>query len=235
MKLRNSGIVIISVLLLVGSCFTVVAASISDGTGDIWHWAQSVSGTGWSWQGNVGNKPNIDITEVSYTVNDNKITLSLKVSGTIQTSDKVIYWVYYNSTDTQYWFSYTNGSGGGFGMKGMNFTSQENVTISGNTISVVLDALGDTSKVTLWGYAVEYTTIGDQTAEWWGDWAPNEKFPHYGETSGTNDTDGTNGTNNTNGTSNNDNSGSETKTPGFEIVLVMTAVVIALIFIRKRR
>jgi hypothetical protein len=232
MKLRNSGIVIISVLLLVGSCFTVAAASISDGTGDIWHWAQSVSGTGWSWQGNVGNKPNIDITEVSYTVNDNKITLSLKVSGTIQTSDKVIYWVYYNSTDTQYWFSYTNGSGGGFGMKGMNFTSQENVTISGNTISVVLDALGDTSKVTLWGYAIEYTTIGDQTAEWWGDWAPNEKFPHYGETSGT---DGTNGTNNTNGTSNNDKSGSETKTPGFEVILVLAAVAVALIVLRKRR
>jgi len=123
MKRRSYGI-IISLLILLGSCFTAVATSISDGTGDIRHWAQSVSGTGWSWQGNVGNKPNVDITGVSFTTNDNKLILSLKVSGTIQTSDKVFYWVYYNRTDTQYWLSYTNGSGRGFGMKGMNFTSQ---------------------------------------------------------------------------------------------------------------
>jgi PKD repeat protein len=183
-KLKNSAIVIISLLILLVSCFSATAINISDGTGDVWHWAKSVSGTSWSWYGNVGDKPNIDITDVSYTVNDNKITLSLKVSGTIQTSEKVIYWVYYNSTDTNYWFSYTNGSGGGFGMKEMNFTTTEEFSISGNTISVVLDALGDTSKVELWGYAVEYTEIGDQTAEWWGDWAPNEEFPYYGETSG---------------------------------------------------
>jgi hypothetical protein len=228
-KLRNSGIVITILLILLGSCFTAAATSISDGTGDIWHWAQSVSGTGWSWQGNIGNKPNIDITEISYTVNDNKITLSLTVSGTIQTSDKVYYWVYYNSTDTQYWFSYTNGSGGGYGMKGMNFTSQENVTISGNTISVVLDALGDTSKVELWGWTAEYTTVGiDQTMnEWWGDWAPNSKLPFTPNTGGNTD-------NNTAGdTTGGKNTG--TKTPGFEVFPVIAAVAIAAIFLRKRR
>jgi hypothetical protein len=117
-------------------------------------------------------------------------------------------------------------------MKGMNFTSQENISISGNTISVVLDVLGDTSKVELWGYAVEYTTMGDQTAEWWGDWAPNEKFPHYGEASNTNGTDGTDGTD---GTLDGNQSGSGTKTPGFEVVLVLSAVAVALIVIRKRR
>ncbi len=41
MKLRNYGIVMISMLILLGSCFTVAATSISDGTGDIWHWAQT--------------------------------------------------------------------------------------------------------------------------------------------------------------------------------------------------
>lgn len=183
-KLKNCVIVIISLLILLVSCFSATAISISDGTGDVWHWAKSVSGTSWSWYGNVADKPNIDITEVSYTVSDNKITLTLKVSGTIQTSEKVIYWVYYNSTDTNYWFSYTNGNGSGFGMKDMSYTATEEFLISGNSISVVLDVLGDTSKVELWGYAVEYTEIGDETAEWWGDWVPNEKFPHYGETSG---------------------------------------------------
>jgi hypothetical protein len=233
MKLWKYSILIGSLVVLLGSCFTVAAISITDGTNDVWHWAQSASGTTWSWQGNVANKPNIDITQVSYLVDNGKITLSLTVRGTIQSSDKIVYWVYYNSTDTQYWFSWTNGDGGGFGMKGMNITSTQNVTISDNTISVVLDALGDTSKVDLWGYAVEYTTIGDQTAEWWGDWAPNEKFAYDigtgGDTGGTPDTNGTGTPADTNG------SGSQTSTPGFEIILVLAAIALALVLVRKRR
>jgi len=232
MKLRNSGIVIISLLILLCSCFTAAATSISDGTDDVWHWAQSLSGTGWAWQENVGGKPNIDIQEISYMVNENKITFSLKVSGTIQTSDKVFYYITYNSTDTYYYFSYSNGSANGFGIIDTNYTSDENFTISGDTLSVDFDVLGDTSKVELWGYAAEYTTIGDQTAEWWGDWAPNEEAPYYTEPDGTdvsNDTDGTDGT------SNEDGASSETKTPGFEVILVIAAVAIALIFLRKRR
>ena len=109
----------------------------------------------------------------------------------------------------------------------MNFTSEQNITVSGDTVSVVLDVLGDTSKVELWGYAVEYTTtVGAETNEWWGDWAPNEKFPHYGETGGTDDTDDTDDP---------DGSDSKTGTPGFELVVVLAAVAVALIILRKRR
>lgn len=223
-KLRKYGIVMISLLMLLGSCFMAAATSVSDGTGDVWHWAQT--GTSWSWQGNVGNKPNIDITEVSYSVDENKITLKLEVAGSIQTSDKVVYWVYYNSTDTTYWLSYSNGIGNGWGMKGgtFNITSADNVTVSGDTLSVVLEVLGDTSKVELWGYAVEYTTtFGDQTNEWWGDWVPNEKFTYNTRTDGTD------------GIPKDNESGTKTKTPGFELVLVLTAVAVALIVLRKRR
>ncbi len=126
--------------------------------------------------------------------------------------------------------SYMNGDGAGVGWKGMNFTSEQNITVSGDTLSVVIDVLGDTSKVELWGYAVEYTTtVGDETNEWWGDWAPNEKFPHYGETGGTDDTD------DTDGDSDDDGSGSKTGTPGFELVVVLAAVVVAFLLFRKRR
>ncbi|HWR27361.1 MAG TPA: Heimdall-CTERM domain-containing surface protein [Candidatus Thermoplasmatota archaeon] len=226
MKLRNFGIVMISLVILLGSCFTAAATSVSDGTGDVWHY--SYAGTAWSWAGNIANKPNIDITEISYTVNDNKITLKLEVSGTIQTSEKVGYYLWYNSTDTIYVMTYMNGTGAGYGMKGvMNFTSG-NVTVSGDTLSVVLDVLGDTSKVELWGYAVEYTTFGDQTAEWWGDWAPNSKLPFTPGTGGTTDGNTTDG-NNTNG----NNTG--TKTPGFEVIPVIAAVAIAAILLRRRR
>jgi len=163
----------------------------------------------------------------------NKITLKMEVAGSIQTSDKVFYWVYYNSTDTHYWFSYTNGEGGGFGMMGMNFTSEENVTVSGDTLSIELNAIGDTSNVDLWGYAAEYTTtFGDLTNEWWGDWAPNDKFGYDTGDDGTDDDDGNDGTDDGSDT---DGSGSETNTPGFELLFVVAAVAVALILLRKRR
>jgi hypothetical protein len=227
MKLRSYGIVIVSVLVLLGSCFTAAATSISDGTGDIWHWAQT--GTSWSWQGNVGNKPNIDITEVSYTVNEDKITLSLTVSGTIQTSDKVVYWVYYNTTDSTYWFTYTNGTGFGMGMQGMNITSGENVTVSGNSISVELDVVGDTTDVELWGWAHEYTSDSPTTGEWWGDWAPNSKFTGDMD----DDTNGDTG-DDTNGDDGNGDT-AKPSTPGFELFAVIAAVAVALILLRRRR
>jgi hypothetical protein len=54
--------------------------------------------------------------------------------------------------------------------------------------------------------------MGDQTAEWWGDWTPNKKSPNYGATS---NTDGTDGIDNTNGALDDNQSGSGTKThPG---------------------
>jgi hypothetical protein len=231
-KLRSYGIVLISLLVLLGSCFTAAATSIDDGTSDVWHWTFTF--TGGRWDGNIGNKPNIDIKEISYSVNDNKITLKMEVSGEIQNSDKIAYMVYYNTTDTTYQMSYSNGTGGGFGMnqENMDIRATENVSVSGDTFSVVLDVIGDTSKVDLWGYAAEYSSYGDLSAEWWGDWAPNEKFLFD---TGTDGTDGTNGTDGTDGGLDDKESGSDKKTPGFELVLVLAAVAVVFIVLRKRR
>jgi hypothetical protein len=226
MKVWKPSICIGSILLLVLSCGAASATSITDGSGDVWHYAQT--GTSWSYVGNVGNKGNIDIKEVAYTVNNNKLTLSLEVYGTIQNSEKITYIVFYNSTDSQYFFSYTNGEGGGIGWKGMNFTSGQNVTVNEDMVSVELDVLGDTSKVELWGYAVEYTTLDDYTKEWWGDWAPNEKLPFQTGTDGDN-------TNGTDGNQGGDNTSGGSKTPGFEVIPVLAAVAVALILLRKRR
>ena len=243
-KLRNYTIVLISLLVLLGSCFTAAATSVDDGTSDVWHWTFTF--TGGRLDENIGNKPNIDIKEISYEINGDKITLKMEVVGSIQTSDKFAYWVYYNTTDTTYQMSYSNGTGGGYGFNNENMDARatENFTISGDTLSIILDVIGDTTKVDLWGYAYEYSTFGDLSAEWWGDWAPNGKFPFDTMTNGTDGTDGTDGTNGTDGTDGTDGSdgglddkesGSDKKTPGFELVLVLAAVTVALIVLRKRR
>lgn len=226
MKVRNIAIVGL-IVLLCASCYTVAAESVNDGTGDVYHWSQT--GTAWSWNANIANKPDIDITEISYTVNDNKITLKLEVSGQIQTSDKIAYWVYYNTTDSTYWFTYANGTGFGMGMQGMNFTSGENITVSGNSISVDLDVVGDTTDVELWGWAAEYTGDSQITGEWWGDWAPNSKF-----TGTINDDTGGDTGGDTNGDDGNGDT-SKPSTPGFELIAVIAAVAVAFILLKRRR
>lgn len=227
MKVRNA--VAIGICVLMCFCFSASAEQITDGAGDVYHWSQT--GTVWSWRTNIADKPDIDIKEISYAINDDKITLTLKVYGSIQTSEKVGYYMWYNSTDTVYMVSYVNGEGAAFGMKGMNFTSEQNVTVSADALSVVLDVLGDTSKVELWGYAVEYTTtFGDQMNEWWGDWAPNDKF--IGDT-GDDDTD--DGTSDDGTDETDDGSESQPSTPGFEVLAVLVACGVAFILLRKRR
>jgi hypothetical protein len=160
-------------LLLIEATCTASATCIFDHRSDVWHWSQI--GSNWSWSGNVRDKPDIDIKRVSCSVNHNKLMLSLNVVGSIRTSGTIVYWVFFNTSDTQYFLSYSNGSGCGCGIKGSNFTVEDNITVWGGTLRVVLDVLGDTTQVDLWGYAAEYTTIGDVTSEWWGDWAPNSK------------------------------------------------------------
>jgi PGF-CTERM protein len=90
--------------------------------------------------------------------------------------------------------------------------------------------MGNTTLQKLWGWAVEYTSLQDQTtAEWWGDWAPNSDQPSFIPTSGNNTGNNTQGGNNTDGTS------SGKKTPGFEVLPVLAAVAIAAILLRRRR
>ena len=228
MKRLKYGMVCSALLLLIGASFTVAAETMTDPTGDVWHYAHT--GTAWSWAGNVGGKPNIDITQISATVNGNNLTLSLTVAGAIQYSAKDWYWAYYNTTDSTYSMWWYNDTGFGIATKqGSSGDFIKNLTVSGNTISAVFKVLGATSKVELWGWAAEYTTpgVGQMTNEWWGDWAPNSKIP-FSTTPTGNDTGGNTG-NNTGG----NNSG--TKTPGFEVLPLIAAVAIAAVLLRRRR
>lgn len=67
--------------------FFVSATAVSDPTGDVVHW--SVTGTSWGWEYNVGSKLEIDITEISYTVNGDNLTITLQVADEIQPSNVI--------------------------------------------------------------------------------------------------------------------------------------------------
>ncbi|MCX6663700.1 MAG: hypothetical protein NTZ75_05565 [Euryarchaeota archaeon] len=228
MKIRNSSIIIIGLCVILCSCYIASAESINDGTGDVWHWSQT--GTAWSWSGNVGNKPNIDIAQLTDTIVENKLILTMTVAGSIENSEKIVYWMYYNSTDTTYLVSWTNGNGVGYASKlnqsnpGEGFELAENVTASGNMISATFTVIGETTNQQFWAWAGEYTNVGDQTGEWWGDWAPNDKFTGGAINDGGND-----------GINVNDGNTTKPSTPGFETLAVIAAIGLALVLLRKRR
>lgn len=238
---KNSILFFISILVLILSSTILSAAdSKSDPTGDVAHWSFTAGHWGWSY--NVGNKPDIDITELSYTVNGDQLTLTLKVAGTIQNSEVTGYWAYLNTSDATYWMSWSNNTGGGLALslneESMNYDWEPEITVSGNTLSCTFDVVGtDYTNTELWGWAAEYITLGDTTQEWWGDWAPNEHAPFYGEdTSGDGDdssTDdgGANGAGNDSGKTTPSDGG----TPGFESITVIAAIALSLLVLKKRK
>jgi len=232
MKIWRTSILFLGVAVLLISSYTALADTQTDGSNDVFHW--NYYDTGWAWDYNVGDKPNIDISEISYSVDGNELTLTLKVDGEIASSDKIGYWAYYNSTDTAYWMSWMNGEGMGMaitiGDAGGAMDLDPVITASGDTITGVFDVIGSTDNVGLWGWAAEYTESGDQTtAEWWADWAPHTYAPWYTPDGGNGG--GTNGGTNNTGTNGTGTGG----TPGFEILTLLAAVAVAFIFFKRRK
>ncbi len=176
------------VVLLVGLAFIATigttasaqSGSTTDPTGDVLHYrAQDGS---WSWDANIENKPNIDITEVNYVVAGDTISLSLTVAGTISNSELVGYYAYLITSDSSYNFWHLGSDV--FGMAtstgdGDFQYSDADITVSGDTVTATYDVVGTFSTVDeFYGYAHEYTVIGDTSSEWWTDYSPNEKSPY---------------------------------------------------------
>jgi len=224
-------------------CGIATASSISDPTGDVAHW--KIQGLSGSWEYNIANKPNIDITGISYIINGNKLIITLTVAGAIESSELVKYWAYLNTSDAHYWMFWNNGEGGGFslGESGFSgfFNQTPDVQASGNTLSGTFEIVGSNySNIELWGGSAEYLSPGDTFHEWWGDWVPNEYAPWWGEdTSGSQTGNGEESESNNTGGENNQNSNPSDnlpseRTPGFEMLTVILAVTL-LIIAKKRK
>jgi len=230
MKLWESSILFVSVAVMLLSSMAVSADETeSDPTGDVAHWEYTANN--WGWNYNIGNKPNIDITELSYGVSGGKLTVTIKVDGTIQTSGNSLYYIMMNTSDANYLATWSEGEGGGFatsvGDGEMKYDFDPEVKASGGTLSFVFNETGsDYSSVEFWGYAAEYVEMGDVSAEWWGDWAPETSSPFWGE-GGDGDGDGDGG--------GADQQNPPTGTPGFEAIAVLAALGVAFIALRRKK
>jgi hypothetical protein len=233
----NRIIILLSIAFIATFSMTASAGTVTDPTGDVYHWASSASG--WSWQYDIGNKPNIDIVQLSTEINGDSMIISFKVQGSIQNSERIGYSAYYNTTDTHYWMYWSNGTGMGMASKedgsGGSFATEDDFDITDNTISVTFDAIGDATTVNMYGYATEYTEVNDISGEWWGDWIPNDQSPY---TNSVDDTDPSED-DDTDPSEDDEDTGNTTTnppgTPGFEFIFLIAAIGLLFIALRKRR
>jgi hypothetical protein len=223
MKMWKKSILIFGAfIMLVLTSIPSLAVTETEGTNDVFHGIMSGGAQGFYY---TDEKDNIDITSISYEVNNGNVTLTMTVDGVIEDSGLIVYYVYYTSAEATYWMMYANGSGIVYCDKDYTIGTNAEVTASGNTITGVFPLYGtDTSKVDLYGTAYQYTQANNPNAEYWVDWNPNA---HTGapaaaaqEEDDGGDTD-----------SGDDNKGS----PGFEAIVLIAAIAVALIILRRKK
>ncbi|MEF8879307.1 MAG: Heimdall-CTERM domain-containing surface protein [Candidatus Thermoplasmatota archaeon] len=212
-RIRRTILVIGAVVCILTISGTV--AAINDDTGDVWHYKETNGG--WSWDKYSGEKPNIDITDVSQSTNGNETTLTMKVNGEIENSENIEYWMYLKNDNSDYYAHYSNKNGtvGGNTPSGI-FSYQLENPVSGNTFTATFELDNPDASYELWGYSAE--TVSDSN-EWWGDYAPSEHAPWY---SGGGDS-----------TDNGDTS--DKGIPGFEILIVTIAMALVIFLRRKKK
>ncbi len=186
------------------------AATVDDDTDDVLHWKWSENMEGYAWTHAVTDRPNIDITELSYMVDGDMLMLTMTVQGEIEEADDVWYWAEYNTSDATYTMTYVNGSGTHMA-RGSNDVRFGNVSATGDTITASVELLGSDGRVSFKGWAA--SGYSRQTSgEYWQDWAPQEYAPDI-----------------------NRGNGGDGGVPGFTLLLVLGGLAAVLVSVSRRR
>ena len=233
MKLWKNSLLLIGIFTLALSSISVCAES--DPTGDVYH--QIVTENNLTWELYSGEKPNIDITDISYSISGSEATVTMTVAGTIQDAETIGYYVHLAKDDTSFYqIYYFNGVGifSGSGDYSGTWQLLESPPISSDgkslTYTFEIDTSDPSAEYTPWGWSVELANVENQGGEAWLDYAPGTYAPWY--TSGDGDVDG--GENGDGDTSTDGDDGTSGGTPGFEIFALLAAVAIVFIVLKKR-
>ena len=208
-------------LVAILTCTGLNVSAETDGTGDVWHWQGS--GSSWSWDAYSGEKSNIDITTIEYSISGSDATLTMTVDGSIQSSASIFNYMHLTSPSGTYRAWYSAGVGMWVGSEGFaGETGMLTDPVTGNTFSATFPISDTSASYDVWAYAAEYATIGDvATSEWWADYAPAPYAPWYTADDDTGDDDDDD-------TGNGGGDGGKKKdSPGFELI--------ALILLRRRK
>ena len=228
MRIWKSSLLIIGISILLLSSMTVSAET--DASGDVFHWKGGFDWRNWEW--NVDDRPNIDIIDISYLIED-RLTISMSVAGSFNT-ELSFYHLEFNSSDAYYRVVYTPESGVDPIVIALptDFTLEDYATweqpasetsVEGGTLTATIDwVTEDRIMAGFYGWAQEWDTEDEQALEAWYDFAPNDNawFGDYDDYYGGNGDNGGNG-----------GSG----TPGFETLAVIAALGVAFIILKRRK
>jgi len=180
MKLWKTGFLFLALGILVSLATPVLA--VTDVSGDVYYYHSSEGK--WLWEPYSGNKPNIDITDVSFSIEGSAVTLTMTVAGSIENIETITYYMYLVSTDTSddfYQVVYINGLSiwEGFGKYIGESGSLVNPA-SDNILTATFNISDPTASYTTWGYTEELSTEGETAiAEMWSDYVPDSYAPYY--------------------------------------------------------
>lgn len=230
MKIWKRSMLVLGAMLLL-LFFSYSVSAVSDDTDDVWK--HTYSETGYSWN-KFGSKPSIDITDVSYSINGNQATLTMKTVGNIVTNSRnTVYTMHLAYSDSAFYMVYySDGNGVVLGQGSFSESPlQLEHTVSGNTFTGTFDVEDPNLDYQVIGFNVEHTDVDAETGDAWWDYAPNSEAPYYSSGG-----DGNNGNDNNNGDSNGDETNQPSGgTPGFEILTLISAITISIIILRKRK
>ena len=181
-----------NLLIIVAAIFFLMIASntataLDDADNDVLHWT-GINWTDWEW--NVSNREDVDIDSIDYTLTGTELILTMTVDGSIK-STNAMYSVWYNSTEAWYHAIVTEGEGVGISYpidiskytieELSQFNFEGVVTISGSTITATFPLVGDENSIDeIHGHAQEWEQEGDILSNFWIDYAPND-FSPYGD------------------------------------------------------
>jgi len=255
-KMRNI-IIFIVVITLFGAVNT--ASAETDSTGDLWHWkVTNVSG---EWElYSEDSKDYLDITNIEYSIEGSDATLTMTLAEDIQDSTLIQYHMHLVTGSDYYGVVYTNSVGivSGTGSSLSGYYEFLTSPVSGNTLTATFTLNDPSLTYELRGYAQELSSIGDETAEWWGDWAPDAYFnayTGYTEEDDTEEDDTEEDDTEEEDTEEDDTEDDETEddekeddgttetgdgedsgsTPGFELISIIAAIGVAYIILRKKK
>ena len=237
MKTLRKYILSIAVVLALFGAVNVVSAE-SDPSDDLWHW--QVSGTSGSWEAYSGAKDHIDITEIDYSIVGSEATLTMTLADDIQDSETIFYYMHLVTGDDYYNAWYANGMGIVTGV-GANLTGYYNMLtapMSGNTFTATFTVNDPDASYEVRGYAQELSVIGDEASEWWGDWAPNTYFYDYSgyiPEEEEEEEQEEEPEEEQNGEEKSGDDSEDNGSPGFEVIVFIAAITIALLFMRRKK
>ena len=237
MKILRKNILILAIVFTIFGAANIVTAETDD-TGDLWHY--EVFGTSASWEAYSGSKDYIDITNIDYSISGSEATLTMTLAGNIQDSETILYYMHLVMGTDYYNAWYTNGMGLVTGVGGTltGYYSMLTSPVSGNTFTATFTVNDPSATYEVRGYAQELSELDDETAEWWGDWAPNTYFYDYSgynpeeeEEEEEEEQEEEEEEEQEEGEENDKDKGS----PGFEVIVFIAAITIAILFIRRKK